>query len=281
MEAAFSKYKAKSTLRGIAGIAISWLVVATSIYLVERVHVWLYPLAIFVLANRFLALSLYAHEGVHGNISNSVKLNDLLGRYLCAFPTLTSFSRYKNNHLLHHRFLGTFADPDLGLYKDYPETKRTFLLRMLTKTLSGKLIFEFFDYYSDIPNLLRGRVAYKSDLLRFLIFHALLFSVLIWFHMLDGYFWYWIVPLLVCVPYFRFIGALQHAPAPYVSRTVLGPRWLMAMLLPVNINFHATHHLNPGVPQYRLRKLSDELFEHQAEPVRESYSDAVRMMFAK
>jgi fatty acid desaturase len=265
MEAAPQKYKTKSTLRGVEGIAISWLVVAATILLVERVNTLFYLPAIFVLANRFLALNLYAHEGVHGNISDSSRVNDFLGRYFCAFPTFTSFSRYKTKHLMHHRFLGSIADPDLSLYKDYPETRSSFLVKTLQQTLSGKMIYEFFKYYSDIPDLLRGRAVGRSDLLEFVLFHAAVLAGFAWAGVLTLYFWYWIVPLLVCVPYFRFIGALQHAPlkpadgAHFDSRSVIGPKWMMAMLLPVNINYHAAHHLAPGVPHYRLRELSDEL----------------------
>lgn len=278
-----------SSWRSVLSILLSWAVVAAAIWL-AKVSVYLYPLSLLLIANRQLALTLIGHEGLHGTLFRNRWLNDLVGRYFCHFPVFISFSRYRAKHLVHHGNVGTPADTDLGLYSVYPVAPGVFFSMILLRTLRGRVFWDFLNYYVEIPAFFRGEVNpfigrlsvfRSSDLPQYLLFHGLLLWFLCAQGVLAEYLLLWVIPLVVSLPYNFFIGGLQHGPMPrgvevdQRARTVTGPKWLMEILLPVDINFHAEHHLYPTVPHFRLRELSRFLEERKVPLWRESYCAAV------
>lgn len=274
----------KSLPRSLVSITLSWTVIAVAISGAASSPWWLFPVFAFVIANRQLALSLLAHEGLHSSLSESRPVNDFLGRFLCAFPVYVCFDTYRKKHLLHHRLLGSPADPDRGLYFSYPENAWRFFSRMTLSLLTGRLLWLFFDYYTPLPQLLRSRKLnifwkeLRTEFGVYLLFHGLLISALVQFGWGRFYLLYWVAPLLLSLPYIWLIGGLQHGPLPDAdparkARTITGAKWLMEILLPVDIHFHAEHHLAPQVPHQHLRSLHQHL--RGQDLWRETYPEAL------
>ncbi len=280
--------------RSMASLFLSWAVVAVAVWGASRSSWWLYPFFALVIANRQLALTLIGHEGLHGNLFRSRFWNDFAGRYLCLFPVFVSFSRYKAKHIIHNFNIGTPLDTDLGLYSLYPMEAGKFSRLLLLRTLTGRVLWDFLNYYVEVPALIRGNLGIRkgrtvftdNDLLPYLAFHAAVALALWQLSLLPAYLLYWILTLLLSLPYNFFIGGLQHgplrreAPISLRNRTVTGPKWLMEILLPVDINFHAEHHLFPSVPHTQLRRLSAHLDERGAGLWRESYAQALRTLLS-
>lgn len=271
------------------------LVIVGAIYLSIGVSWWFYPLSAVLIANRLLALSLLCHEGLHGTLSRHRGLNDFFGRYFCAFPTMISFSKYRRVHLLHHGSVGSESwDPDRHLYDHYPEKTRTYLKSMFWQVLSLKNAYSFLQYYTDFPELFKiltgkaksGRLHKSNDLISFLVFH---FATLALVVSLGGWFYFFVFYLLpvtfVMQPYVILMGGLQHGPVRSAqvsggaSRTVIGSRFYMWLLLPLNINFHAEHHQNPGIPHYWLRQYAKDQAQSGASLWQESYLGALKSLF--
>lgn len=292
--AEYERFTKAAALPAMMPILLSWALIAFVMYLVIGVSYWFYILALPVIANRQLALCLLAHEGLHGNLAPSRFWSDWVGRYICAFPVFVSLSRYRAKHMMHHKLVGTAADPDFNLFAVYPLTRKEFVLKVLADFFSLRMLRDFLEYYTDIPRFLRGQPSLNGapgsvfgtgDFPQFILFQLALWAAVIVGGVWHWYLLLWFVPLLCSLPYIRFMGALQHGPMrpkePEVmrSRTILGPKWLMEILLPVNINYHAEHHIEGAVPQYRLPEFSEFLIQRGEKIWAENYSEALRALF--
>lgn len=261
--------------RGVFEIASAWAVIGACIAAVVSVSAWLYPIAAIIIANRALTLSLLCHEAVHGNLHRNRTINDWLGRVFCGIPTLTSLSKYRRLHLLHHAAVGSEKwDPDRNIYDFYPCSAFKYLARQCLRLVTLQTFFSFLDYYTEFPELLEGKRLPNGKLLPlsnkgdFLSFVCLTFGglALLWhFGLLPATLIFWFLPILmISQPYVLLMGGLQHGPPPVkpsggVSRSIVGSKLSMWFLLPCDINFHAEHHLFPTVPHYHLRQLASEL----------------------
>jgi fatty acid desaturase len=276
-------------------ILACYVPIAIAIYLCQQ-SLWIYPIAALVIANRILALSLLCHEGLHGNLCQNRVWNDRIGRWFCAFPSIISFTRYRRVHFMHHQALGDSRwDPDLHLYNRYPRSGMRFLGENLVRLISLKTLWSFLQYYTDIPDLFQNsqpglgfnsKNAKDRDFGRFLLFLAGVAIVATATHTWTELALYWLLPVFVILqPYVLLMGGLQHGPIPETSsrelksRTISGPKWLMEIVLPCDINFHSEHHLSPSIPHYWLRKHSNSLETSGTKVWKENYASALRSLF--
>ena len=83
------------------------------------------------------------HEAGHNTLFASRRLNQWVGQWLCALPTLNDVNAYATGHLDHHRLAGTAKDPDLPNYRAYPVDRQSFrrkVVRDLTGQTGAKLV---------------------------------------------------------------------------------------------------------------------------------------------
>ena len=92
---------------------ILWLVAAYP-SLLTFLFAWL------VLPGRQLSLAVLMHEAGHGSLFKTRALNQWVGQWLCALPTLGDLDSYARGHTAHHKFAGSHDDPDLPNYQAYP-----------------------------------------------------------------------------------------------------------------------------------------------------------------
>jgi fatty acid desaturase len=283
--------------RTVFDILVCWVLIAVCVWLVLRISWWLYPLAAVIIANRMLALSLLCHEGLHANLHPNLKVNDFLGRYLCAFPTFISFSKYRRLHLLHHGTVGSHKwDPDRHLFDRFPMRPSSFVANQIARLLTLRTLLDFMMYYTEFPELFRRKrlangklfvLSSRSDLIPFLVFYAV---VIAWAaaagYLLTGFLLLSLPVMLITQPYVLLMGGLQYGPVRAlgsetgVSRTVRGSKLYMWLVLPVDICYHAEHHLNASVPHYWLAKYARDLEFEGRKLWKGSYRDALRDLFS-
>ena len=105
-------------------------------------------------------------------------------------------------------------------------------------------------------------------------------------NLLTGFLLLSLPVILITQPYVLLMGGLQHGPvrAPGlesgVSRTVRGSKLYMWLVLPVDICYHAEHHLDASVPHYWLAAYAIELESEGRKLWRGSYRDALRDLFS-
>ena len=125
-------------LRGYSAIALQWMIVAGAIAIAELAGWWPVTIcAIVVIATRQHALAVLMHDAAHYLISRNKRVNDIVSGVFLSLPILTSTSRYRRHHLLHHRYVNTEQDPDLENTVCPPD--RFSLLRQLFADLIGSI----------------------------------------------------------------------------------------------------------------------------------------------
>ncbi len=272
---------APSDFHGWLALAITYAVLASSFLLV-----WAWPsvlsvlVALVVIGGRQLALAILTHEAVHKSLFASRRVNEWVGRWLCASPMGISLDGYRKEHFEHHQKTGTSEDPDLGLVNPYPVSRKS-MARKFARDLFGVTAVKRI-YYIGLMGF--GFITYTLstnakpvdqtgrsllDVLRAgarNLGRTILTNLILLFGLtLMG------VPLL----YLLWVGAYfttfslflrvrsiaEHACSPDRANALLNSRTTRAGLLsrftvaPHNVNYHLEHHLFMQVPYFRLPAL--------------------------
>jgi fatty acid desaturase len=233
-----------------------WALSTTLIYL------WFPTIAILVTGLTIAQYSSLQHEVLHGHPFRSKRLNEAL-----VFPGLTltvPFGRFRDVHLEHH------FDPNLTDPYDDPESN--YFDPAVWKTLSrpAKVLFQ-------INNTLLGRMVlgpiigawfWLSGEARLIVqgdrsvqrswaLHVPgLAMVVIWLWFAAMPWWAYLIAVWLGHGLLKIRTFLEHR-AHEVARgrtVIVEDRGPLALLF-LNNNFHAVHHMHPGVAWYRLPAL--------------------------
>ena len=259
----------RSSWRGVWLVIHAWGTIAAAIALVT---IWPNPLtwliAVMVVGTRQLGLAILMHEAAHGGLHGNQRINEFIGKWICAVPVGADLASYRAYHLKHHKFTQQPEDPDLTLSAPFPISKDSFT-RKAVRDLTGQT------FYKQRMPLLRAlfQRSSKADTssnqsflssgadktLRFLGANALLFAV---FWLAGAGVWYpgvWLVAMATWLPFVtRIRNIAEHActstgPDPFShARTTHANPIERALIAPYSVNFHAEHHLFMYLPCYRL-----------------------------
>ena len=117
------------------GVLAVACVVTPRLPLAAALIVWVFT---FLLIGRgYSLLSILAHEAVHRCLFTRRRANDLVGRWMLAYPAFIPFDAYRRQHIAHHRDELGPNEPDLNLYRNYP-IARDSLLRKLRRDAFGR-----------------------------------------------------------------------------------------------------------------------------------------------
>ncbi|MDH3296543.1 MAG: fatty acid desaturase, partial [Acidimicrobiia bacterium] len=97
---------------------------------------WSYVLAFALMIRGHALLNILAHEAAHRLLFTSQRANDLVGRWLLAYPSLQAMLAYRRAHFAHHRDEMGPTEPDFSLYDGYPISTASFR-RKLTRDALG------------------------------------------------------------------------------------------------------------------------------------------------
>jgi fatty acid desaturase len=248
---------------------MAWLVIIaawTSVAL--WTHWWVVLLAIPVIGSRYYALFIIAHDGFHRRIFPKRAKNDLFND-VCILGAVGAITRINNrNHLQHHQHLASELDPDrhkhacfnksdvpevigfmTGLSGAYRSVANVFFRRRTSATTaSGSADSEGQVHYS--PRDVAILVGWQTALIV-----GLTVAIGWW-----AYPVLWLLPVYVftfLADNFRSFVEHSHPEADekadihrlitFVSNPV--ERMFVA---PMNMNFHAAHHLWVSIPYYNL-----------------------------
>ena len=81
---------------------------------------WAWVLAFLLMGRGHCLLNILGHEAAHRLLFPNRRINDFVGRWLLAYPTLQAFNAYRRAHFAHHRDELGPEEPDLALYRGYP-----------------------------------------------------------------------------------------------------------------------------------------------------------------
>lgn len=234
--------------------ALNWVVAAWLVLTFEHVSVrivgtiWI-GIVIHGLANLM-------HDACHGNLFRRPRLDRFVG-FLCGAPALFSVTAYQVTHNLHHRHNRTMLDPDE--FMNISNRRGLLSVLFYLWLFVGMLLYLV---HVPVTALIRGtprerrRIAAEYALLTAM--YAVVIGAALRFEFFDALVAVWLLPLLVAAFFGNVRGWAEHMLTkkghPLTeSRTVLSSR--LFSLYNVNLNYHAEHHLYPGVPWYNLPEL--------------------------
>ncbi len=254
------------TNRALLDIAFCWILILAAFVLVTYHTAWWSLVTAFVLiGNRYYALFIIGHDGMHRRVAPSTNRNDLICDLL-VFGPIGAITRLNNyNHLEHHYWLGTPKDPDRPKHCSFNKTSSSELLGFL----SG-----FSIVLTAIRNVFHPR-ARQNQAGGYGVRDV--FIVGGWFVLLaGGLTWqigWWAYPLLWLAPVYTFMyladnfrswsehshpeaddSADAHRLITFLSNPVE-----RCFLAPMNMNYHTVHHLWPSIPYYNLAAADREI----------------------
>jgi len=270
------EYTRLSPLKAYSAIAAQWLcILALAAFAITISTWWSYLIVLPFIAGRQHALGVLGHDGSHYRLSSNKTVNDWVSDYLCMLPTFFSISRWREEHITHHRFINSSDDPYLKDFKAYeqwhwPKT-RTAALKVLLGDLFGLALHTALEpakrwapFFNVKPEL---SAAEKFRVWTF--YPGLVLAVSLtgnWFNFLV----LWLVPMLTFGIFFvrwrtiaehlglgdpHDVNGTRHVDAGFIERLFFSP---------LGINYHIDHHIFPGVPFYNLPRLHQRLLQ---EPV--------------
>ena len=264
---------------------ILWLVAAYP-NMLTFLFAWL------VLPGRQLSLAVLMHEAGHGSLFKTRALNQWIGQWLCALPTLGDLYSYARDHKAHHQFAGSHDDPDLPNYQAYPISRNS-LYRKWRRDLLGTTGFKLLRALARGTSSQMSRETHGSRHLvaKQILVHGVFIAALsalgigwtwfVWmFTFLTSYMW---VVRLRQVGEHAVVTDLYDADVRLNTRTVEAPFWQRFLLAPNNVNYHMEHHFMAGVPCYNLPKLRSLLKQKGVlddVPVVSGYGQVLKMAVA-
>ena len=225
---------------------------------------WAYLVAFLLLGRAFALLNILGHEAAHRLLFVHRRSNDLVGRWLLAYPAFTPFDLYRRSHMAHHRDEMGPDEPDIDLYSGYP-IPRASMRRKLTRDAAG------ISGWKNLAPLLKA-VRRRSS--RGLALRILGVQVVIWAAMWAGSGHWWLYPALWLAPWmtvWRVLNRLraiaehagmQRSPDRRQTTHVVRQRpWARFWMVPYNTGWHLAHHVDSGIPWRRLPQLHAELVD--------------------
>lgn len=290
-----SSLSKKNVFIPILDILLNWILIIFIFFLIYKnenlyINIFLYAF----LGSRIYSLYILGHDGMHGNFSKNAKINNIITDYFILGFFLSKTDNNKN-HLEHHKFTSQKQDPERHKYLKYnKDTVVNFFLYFIsikTFLLSLKNI--------KLKNIKKDdQFISKKKFISFniLVCQFFVICILTKFFGPFGYLIFWIIPVLV----FAYIADLlrvfcEHSDmgddnsADRNYRLIsFNPNFFEKLFLsPLNMNFHAVHHLFPQIPYYNLEK-ANEIIEKRKDynhakviQTRDSYFNYIYSYIAK
>jgi len=258
----------------------AWIVAAWSMVAVWP-RWWTVALAVVVISTRFYALFIIAHDGFHRRLMNRAWVNDLFTdmAVLGAIGAITRLN--SKNHLAHHRHLATPDDPDRHKYGCFNKFTRPQLLGYLTGVTSFVRSMRHVFLRREPPVADRADGLSKPapategyrprDVAILVAWQAALIAGLTLGIGLWAYPVLWLLPVFLAFVYDNLRSFCEHSQ-PEADAVADRHRLISyashplerLVVSPMNMNHHATHHLWPSIPYYRLAEADREIRRNPA-----------------
>jgi fatty acid desaturase len=251
-------------------VSIVAVIVAALAVFVQSPSLWTFVLAFALIASRQHALLILLHECWHGLYLPDRQINHRFGQAVSVLVG-SKYWHAREQHLQHHRLLGSDADPDRSLHTSGDKATRTALRRyFLGRILGGQLRTSHQDGA-------QGRAQIHPWPIDPELFWIAMAQLAWWgvLYAVTGL--WWVYPLLWALPLATATTLLNSARA-FVEHAVLPgqetpepSRYFSIMSSPVERFFfaplcfhcHAEHHLFPSIPYHRLPQVRQLIFRNR------------------
>jgi fatty acid desaturase len=242
----------------LAYLGVSWILILLSVWLFAVERSWLtFVVAFLVVSSRHQALLNIEHDCIHNHFVSGRRWNERVAIVFAASPCGSPFYASRARHLAHHRLLATPQDPDARLHTGDDKRTPIGVLRYFGLGLVGgyvaTVLFEPEAVAVD-PSLRR------RDRRNVVLGQLAVFGV---FTLLFGWWTYpllWLLPLGTLTAAMHMVRSFSEHAITDDEAAAHGDRLISirsnpverALVAPFYMNYHAEHHLFPGVPARRL-----------------------------
>lgn len=265
----------RSDLTGMLCVIHAWAVIGAAMALYA---VWPNPLtfvfAVIVIGSRQLGLAILMHDAAHGVLMRTHWLNEWVGQWLLAYPTMGDMLAYRHYHLVHHRRTQQADDPDLSLSAKFPITRESFWRKMV-RDLTGQTGFkqrkaQFLRSLGKPgdPFAVRAK-GFWDRIGRQYSVQLVVLALMTAFGKPHYFLMFWLLPNITWhMAITRVRNIAEHAMVPdnddvfRNARTTYASWWVRGMVAPYWVNYHVDHHLMFYVPCYNLPALHALLLKH-------------------
>lgn len=212
-------------------------------------------------------LSIFLHEAIHFTLFDNKRLNRFVGS-LSAYMIFFKWN-YRKIHLKHHKHLGDDHDPDLINYVNYPSGLNFFLLDVISNFSGISACKQFIKQSLTKKPQPNSSEIHYSEIFLLLVTQTLIFILFYLSGYWLNYFILWILPLITVaksLAHFRNVAEhvlIENGNNPELERlrTIKSNILERFFFAPLAFNYHAEHHMFPGVPFHRLSSLSKTVRE--------------------
>jgi fatty acid desaturase len=245
----------RNALAVVSTLAQSFGVVIAAAWINEW---WSYLLAFVLMTRGHVCLNILAHEAAHRMLFGNQRANDLVGRWLMAYPTYQAMLAYRRAHFAHHRDEMGPDEPDLSLYAGYPIPRDSWH-RKLKRDAFGVSAVKLFRGLSH--NVRKG----KTEAVQILAVQMLMLGLSI-VTMRPLMYVVWILSwstLWRVSNRLRAIaehgGMIRSRDRRQATHVIHQSRLARYWMVPYNTGWHLAHHVDMGVPWRNLPRFHDEL----------------------
>ncbi|HEY0107075.1 MAG TPA: fatty acid desaturase family protein [Rhizomicrobium sp.] len=292
-----AQVRARSDLKGLFCVLHAWTVIGAAMAIYA---IWPNPptflAAVIVIGSRQLGLAILMHDAAHGVLMRTRRLNEWVGQWLCAYPTMADLISYRHYHLVHHRRTQQADDPDLGLSAKFPISPASFRRKMI-RDLTGQTGFkqrkaQFLKSLGAPGQPLRARARqFWNRIGRQYLVQLILLGLMTAFGKPHYFLMFWVLPNVTWqMAITRVRNIAEHAVVPdnndvfRNARTTYASWGMRALVAPYWVNYHVDHHLLFYVPCYNLPKLHALLLAKGLGPrmeIQPDYATVLRLAMSK
>lgn len=233
-------------------------------FLVINLSIDITNLWITICSSAFVAvllhrLHLFLHEGAHGHLAGSQKLNDVLTNIFVGALVLQDVAAYRSQHMLHHRYLGQDCDPERSYQSPLD-------LKFIAKTLFGvSALGLLLEKVRGPRTNSRGRFKITVTGGGFLLHLSILtlgltmdsVSLVISWIVSVGLFFPLIAALRQLLEHSMHVDGVGKTSFP-VTR-IFDRGFLTFLIGAAGFDRHLLHHWDPGIPACRLSEMERSL----------------------
>lgn len=218
--------------------------------------------AFFLMGRAHCLLSILGHEAAHRLLFTAKRANDLVGRWLLAYPSFVAFDLYRRAHMAHHKDEMGPNEPDLGFYAGYPIPVESFRRKLRRDAF-------FVSGWKNLRPLVKGLTKPASRPLALRILGTQL-GVLVVITLITAKPWLylllWLAPWMTVWKVLNRLraiaehGGMARSSDRRLTTHVVRQRPLARFwMVPYKTGWHLAHHVDSGIPFRNLPSLHREL----------------------
>jgi fatty acid desaturase len=224
-------------------------------------HPLAWSAAFLLMGPQFARFASLSHEAAHRLLFSNKRTNDFVGRWVVGYPAFVTTDLYRRGHMAHHKDEFGPNEPDMNLYNGYPITHAS-MRRKLNRDMFGN------SGWKNFKSLLRGLKFEGSRVhaARIVASQVVLIAICTVAGWPQLYFLLWFAPWMTSwrvINRLRAIaehGGMQRSDDRRLTSHTVKQSWLPNFLMvPYNIGYHLSHHVDMGVPWRKLPQLHAEL----------------------